>query len=320
MDQSSVGSLQVVMARLQASLDASSIVVGQPLPFSVYSADRKLLLTKGRVVESERTREQLLRAGRFQSESSALELAPADDFRDEPLVEPPFERYIKEFHNVAGQSRIGVRLSREDSGEGYPCWVVGADETHGLVVTAPAKPDRSLVLVSEGQIWVFRLLYLTAVCKFSAVVRKVHFEPMPLLHVSLPKQSEMRHIRSSPRVSVCLRGSIHVGKDIPVLITDVSTGGLGLAVERANLDMKVGQRMTISFCITMLGIDYNFKVPAITASVRHELDKRYPELVFAGVKIEAQSETEKLVLNSYVYERAATDFNSLWQVLLANKS
>src|SRR5262249_15796648 len=45
------------------TLDSSRIVVGKPLPFSVYSADGKLLLAAGRIVETERLRDLLIASG-----------------------------------------------------------------------------------------------------------------------------------------------------------------------------------------------------------------------------------------------------------------
>src|SRR4051812_29706793 len=45
------------------ALDQDRIVVGKPLPFSIFSADGKLLLAQGRMVETERLREMLLRNG-----------------------------------------------------------------------------------------------------------------------------------------------------------------------------------------------------------------------------------------------------------------
>jgi hypothetical protein len=297
------------------------IVVGSPIPFSVYNADRKLLLAKGRIVDSERVRDILIQQGMYQANSSALELDETDVTDNDDTSQPcesPMEIFTREFHASTGQARVGVRVSREENGEGYPCWIIGADETHGLIVTAPTKPDRSLVPSAEGQMWTFRLMYLTAVVKFQATVRKVQFEPVPMLYVSAPKQVEMRNIRISPRVATCFRGSVDVGHPIPMLITDVSINGLRIAVERKQLELKPGQRLKLSFSVNVLGKDYSFKVPAMVIATRHEFDKRFPELQFVGVKIEAQSEMELLVLHSFVYEHTSTDYNSLWKTLLVS--
>ena len=304
------------MASHEALKDHESIVVGNALPFSVYSADRKLLLAKGQVVESEGTRDQLLRAGRYQSAGSALELSVAEDSRHGkvPFVDP-LDTYSRDFNSAVGNSRVGVRVSREDTGESYPCWVLGADEQYGLIITAPAKPDRSIVPVGEGQTWTFRMMYLTAAVKFHGTIRKVQFEPTPLMNVSLPKQVELRHVRTSPRVSACLHATIECGKEVPVLITDIGVGGMRVAIERTRWEPQPAQRITLIFDMAMLGQDYHFKVPATIVGKVHELDNRYPLLWFAGLKIEAQSEIEKLVLHSYVFERTALDFNALWKAL-----
>jgi len=306
------------MASHQSFTDHDSIVVGRTLQFSVYSADRKLLLAKGQVVESERIRDQLIRAGKFQSLGSDLELTSAAEdspFEIEPIIENPLDVYARDFHSAVGTSRVGVRVSREETGESYPCWVVGADELHGLIITAPTKPDRSIVPVNEGQTWVFRMMYLTAAVKFHGTIRKVQFEPTPLINISLPKQVELRHVRASPRVAACIRAVIDYGKEIPVLITDIGVGGMRVAMERERWEPKAGHRITLIFEIEMLGQTYHFKVPATVVGKPHELDKRYPAICFAGLKIEAQSETEKLVLHSYVFERTALDFNALWKAL-----
>ncbi len=305
------------MTSHQILTECENILVGQPLPFSVYSADRKLLLAKGQIVESERVRGQLMRSGRFQSSGSSLELSDTEEYGPEeaPLVESALQTYARDFQSAVGSSRIGVRVAREEAGESYSCWVLGADEQHGLIITAPAKPDRSIVPVSEGQTWIFRMMYLTAAVKFNGTIRKIQFEPIPVMNISLPKQVELRHVRTSPRVNTCMRGSIDCGKDISILITDLGIGGMRVAFEREQWEPKPGQHITLVFEIAMLGQDYHFKVPATVIGKPHEIDKRYPSLCFVGLKIEAQSEIERLVLHSYVFERTALDFNALWKSL-----
>lgn len=306
------------MSEQASAVELGNIVVGEPLPFSVYSGERKLLLAKGQIVESERMRDMLLLNGRRHDGESLTRQSSGEKTPNEPY-EDTFAAYAHDFNIAAGQARIGARLSREESSENYPCWVLGADDVHGLIVTAPSKADRSLLPIAEGQTWVFRLLYLTAACKFSGTIRKVQFEPTPLLHVSPPRQVEMRLIRASPRVVTCLRGAIDVGKQVPVLITDIGVGGVCVAIERAQTELKQGQKMTLSFCISVLGTDYHFKVPASVITIRNEFEKRYPALQFAGVRMESLSEVERLALHGYVFERTAMDFNALWKALMANK-
>jgi len=309
-------------------LDQGRIIIGQPLPFSVYSADRKLLLAKGQIVESERVRQLLLRAGRYQSDGTALVLAAGSTAASQSVgrsaqsevaavEDRPLDLYMREYMVASADARVGIRLSRDESGESFPCWILGADANNGLIVSAP-ESGRSFVTVTEGQTWIFRTMYLTAAVKFTAIVRKVQFEPLPALNISTPKQIELRHVRSSPRVAACVRGvlSIDSGKELPMLVTDISATGLRIALERKMCEPKPGQRVTVSFAINMLGRDYSFKVPAIVINRRSELEQRNPELCFVGLKIESQTDLEKLVLHSYVYERMMLEFNPLWRVLV----
>jgi hypothetical protein len=276
-------------------------------------------LAKGQVVESERMRDHLVRVGRRGNGVAVGREAVNDNAHGAAIIEDPFAAYTHDFNTAAGQARIGARLSREESSENYPCWVLGADNVHGLIVTAPCKPDRSLLPITEGQTWVFRLLYLTAACKFSGTINKVQFDPTPILHVSPPRQVEMRTIRTSPRVATCVRGSIDVGKNIPALISDIGIGGVCVAVERTATELQKGQQMQVNFCIPMLGVNYNFKVPATVISVRAEFDKRFPTLQFAGAKIEAQSEIERLDRIKDDRDRVAAKLQ-LEPTLIANRA
>lgn len=308
------------MALQKAAITGERILVGTPLPFSVYSSDRKLLLSEGHIVESDRQRDYLIRAGVY---VSGAEGADGNRTRnssvDEPpvhIAENPLNEYVREYQSSNGQPRVPIRMAREESGESYPAWILGADEQQGLIVTAPATGNGSMVAVSEGQTWIFRTLYLTAAVKFHSSIRKVQFEPTPCLHVATPSQVELRHVRSSPRASTCVHGTFHVGKDIPVLIIEVSSSGLAVAVERDQYDPKAGQRLIVSFTINLLDHDYTFKVPATVAGKKHEYDKRYPLLWVCGLSIEAQSELERVVLHGYVHQRLNMELNPLWRTLV----
>jgi hypothetical protein len=54
---------------MSAGMDHDRIVVGKPLPFSIFTADGKLLLAQGRVVETERLRDMLVRNGHHSEET-----------------------------------------------------------------------------------------------------------------------------------------------------------------------------------------------------------------------------------------------------------
>ena len=312
------------------SIDGRHIVVGAPLPFSVYRADRKLLLAKGAIVESERVRETLLRNGRYRGDSQTQELAPdatavAPKHRDgrEAPLEPeesgrvsPLESYEQELASAAADARIAVRLSLDERGESFLCWILGAHESYGLIVTAPCHADGGLVPVHEEQTWIFRTLYLTAAIKFHGAIRKVQFQPVPLLFVA-PSSVEMREVRRSPRVATCLKGTIHSGTEIPALISDASVGGVCLVVDRKRHVFEVGQSLGLGFRLMVLGQEHDLRASATVMVVRQELDKRYPHLSMAGARVEDYTDSQRLILHGFVYERMVRSLGPLWRVLLA---
>ncbi|MGC3981726.1 MAG: flagellar brake domain-containing protein [Steroidobacteraceae bacterium] len=301
-------------------IDTDSIVVGKPIPFSVYGADRNLLLAKGCIVESERVREMLVASGKFQDSISSVDLWLDEDGAADAQAIDPLMRYAQHFAADQAQSRVGIRMARNDAADNHACWIMGADEQHGLIITAPMQADGTMLPIAVGEQWVFRLLYLTAACRFAGTIASVQTQSVPLLTVSLPKQVEMRHIRSSPRVGACLHASLKIGRDLPALITDLSVGGVCVAIAGKQGSLRLGQKLMLSFTLRVLNTDYSFKVPAVVMNLRSDRIDKYPDLLFAGLKIEAQSDMERLVLHSYVFERSVKDFNPLWKTLLAHKT
>ena len=312
-------------------LNPAYINVGQQLPVSVYSAERKLLLAKGTVVESASVRERLLRLGHYQGSGTGMELDPAatasirrasnsgtasDELTATP-DESPLNAYAREAA-AGGRPRVGVRMSREDCGDSFLSWILGADEQYGFIVTAPHTATRSLVSVAEGQTWLFRMIYMTAAIKFQATIHKVHFQPFPLLHLSPPHRLEMRNVRASPRVAACLNATLIGNPDVPALITDISVGGLCVAVERRHHEFKPNEPAVLCFMVDLLGKTYSFKASCNVMSLKDDLQKLHPQLSFAGVSVDLQSEQDRLVLHGLVFERIALGFDALWRVLLSN--
>jgi hypothetical protein len=319
------------MSSKDSLLNPAYINVGQQLPVSIYSAERKLLLAKGTVVESASVRERLLRLGHYQGSGTGMDLdlaettairrasiggATSEDLAPEP-EESPLNAYAREA-TAGNRPRVGVRMSREESGESFLSWILGADEQYGFIVTAPHTATRSLVSVAEGQTWLFRMIYMTAAIKFQATIHKVHFQPFPLLHLSPPHRLEMRNVRASPRVAACVNATLVGNPDVPALITDISVGGLCIAVERRHHEFMPNEQAALCFTIELMGKSYAFKTPCHVMSIKDDLQKLHPQLSFAGVRVDLQSEHERLVLHGLVFERIALGFDALWRVLLSN--
>jgi PilZ domain len=308
------------MSAKRAPVDGVLILVGKALPFSIYrSGTESLLLAQGQVVGTEGMREMLIREGCVEAGSVGAVARTLDEPEEELPKKSLLQEYEPELEIAAKQARVAVRLSRIQGGDSYVCWLLGADESYGLMFTAPRRSDNELLSVLEGDTWVFHMMHTTAAIKFVGTIRKTLFKPAPLLYV-VPSRVEMRQIRGSPRVATSLRGTIDLGNGpIQLLISDLSVGGACLVAERGKHDIKAGKSGTLCFQLNLLGQSYPFKTEATITSVKEALTERHAGLLTAGARIEAQSQVDKLVLHGFVHERMALSFDATWRVLLASQ-
>jgi hypothetical protein len=192
-------------------VDRDHIVLGQALPFSIYRSDNELLLlAKGQVVGSAAMRETLIREGFVTLEKAASGNGANATREDEERPQKnPLVEYERELTAAAEQARVAARISRGKSNESYLSWLLGGDESYGLMFTAPRRADGNMVSLLEGDNCTFRMMHTTAAIKFVGTIRKVLFQPAPLLYV-VPGSVEMREVRGCPRVArLALHGFVH---------------------------------------------------------------------------------------------------------------
>lgn len=294
-------------------LTKEDIVVGKPLPFSIFGTDKTLLLAQGQLVESERVRDALIRNGVLQdaeqAQNDSNKGVEADNLRLSPVA-----LLRNDYHNLTSRARFGLRMSREDGGESYLCWVIGYVDRRGLIITAPHREDRSFVTVTEGQTWLFRTFYATAAFRFSAVVCKVIFEPLPYLHIQLPQLIDMRLVRKMPRAQACLNITVSGKQKFHGLIVDMSVSGLRLALPSECILAK-DQEVNMEFTVPLLGRQHPMKMKGRVMSSYGSADLKHPNIAFYGISIEPSADFDQIVLHAYVQQQLVIELDSLWQTL-----
>ena len=303
------------MSRTTA-LHPGDIVVGRALPYSVYGADKTLLLAKGQIV-SERIREALLRNGVMTSlgeESGGSSIAPIEEERIEIPEICPLQALRNHYARTFGSARLGFRMSRDDRSEGYTAWVIGTHEQRGLILSAPVSRDNSLVAVAEGQTWIFRAFYGTAVFRFAGVVRKVVFEPYPYFHLQLPPVIDMRRVRQRPRAQVSVATTVRLVIPAEGVIVDLSSCGLRLGMKQADL-LEKQQAVQLQFSISVLDKIHEINLSATVVSLYGATDIRHPNVHFYGLKLLPGTEFEQMLLHAYVHERLVDELDSTWKIL-----
>lgn len=301
-------------------LERDQIIVGSPLPFSIFSSEGHLLLAAGRIVENEHVKQLLIEQGVSRS-SSYREVVKRDDVPtlNEPYREGVLTALKKDYGSTSVGRRFAVTMAPNETHEAYNAWVVGVTE-HSILVTAPLLANGSLVAVTPGQVWLCRTFQVTSVFRFFAKVLKVAFEPYPHLHIEVPRQVEKRKIRGRPRASVFLNGTIDSNNGTrssltaPCVFVDLSIGGGRVAMDDT-LRLQSGQTVRFALKIAVIDFTFDLKLKATVVGCFGNSDGRHPQVIFYGVKFEALNETQSLVLQAFVNGNLAVELNSLWHVL-----
>jgi hypothetical protein len=309
-----------------AAMDSDRIVVGKPLPFSIFTAEGKLLLAQGRMVESDRLRDMLIQNGRRTEMSGPDADGPGGDparlrktreqierEEQEAARDTPLERLYRDYDDGTDGHHLSISMAKSETDKAFPVQLMGV---HGqsILVTAPVHPDGSLVPVLAGQTWLCRTFQMTSAFRFSALIAKVVFEPVPHLYLKLRQEVEHRRVRGAPRAKVCVRAELHLPKPVPCVIADLSTSGARIAVD-AHTDLDKEQRGQLVVTLSVLQSKFELSLDATVVNLLGPSDSRHPGIAFFGLKFSTPSQTDGLVLHGYVGEHLLSEFHSLWQML-----
>ena len=305
------------MTEISRGFDKHRIVVGEPLPFSVFGADRKLLLAEGSKVGTDTIREKIIKLGVFSAgtEPAGSSTAINNELMDEPLANPLLN-LSRDYSDIIRRARFGVKISTSENGESYLCWVIGMSHRNRcLVLTAPARTDGALVPVINGQQLVCRLFNATTVFRFTGYVLKTAFEPFAYLHIGLPKNIERRIVRKVPRALVNLQAMLHTPQEHFATIVDLSVTGARIGVAK-QVTLAVGHPVTIKTELLLLDKSQEIELEAQILATHGAADSQHPSIVFYGLKFGTLSTLQQLMLHAYVQQQLVSELDGLGQVLM----
>jgi hypothetical protein len=310
-------------------LDSSRIIVGKPLPFSVYTADGKLLLAAGRVVETERLRDLIIRSGHrtelasnggsggSEAEGTLRTRAARENAeREEEQVAiraTPLERLEKDYSTNNEGRHLSLTMAKSETDKALPVQLMGV-HSRSIIVTAPVRPDGSLVPILPGQTWLCRTFQMTSAFRFSAVAVKAAFEPYPHAYLKLTRDVEHRRVRGAPRAKVLLKAELLAPESMPCFLMDLSTSGARLVID-SGLALEKGASAQLNATLDVLGRQYTLTLAATIVNAFGPSDSRHPECAFYGLKFATPSERDGLILHGFVGDHLVSEFHVLWQML-----
>lgn len=277
----------------------SEVEVGKPLPHPLYDGNRKLLLKRGYVVETEHQCEQLVERGLYRNlnERSAPQGTVADD-------SPPQREAITTLE--ATKIRVGDPLQMQSSAEAPRLLVrlIGYLKGRGMIVTVPGS-DGEFVMLKEGQSFVCRFFSGQNAYAFTTTVSKQTSVPFPHLHLSYPREVRGLEIRKGSRIDVELIAAVtmdHGGeaKQGSGKIVNISIGG-GALRSKTPLGYK-GDVINVKFKIQVGEVQTYIVVDSIIRAVSQEAsDPAMPYL--HGLQFMEPEPNMAMALTAFVYQR-----------------
>lgn len=310
---------RAILSDHRAPAQRAGIIVGKPLPFSVFAADGRLLLAEGSLVPDDYTRYVLLRDGVYRDTAEP----PADG----PGIVPvpglglgatgasPLEALRSDYGASSAGRRFALSIAPSRSDESYTAWVIGV---HGrsILLTAPREKSGSLLPVKVGHVWICRAFQMTSAFRFRSGVQKVLFEPFPQVLIDAPEHVERRAVRSRPRAAVFVPVELASPHARSVMMVDLSVSGGRLAVE-PDLQLGRGEALRIALTLELIDSRFELSLRAHVVACFGACDGRHPDVRFYGIKFDGTTELDRLVLHGYVSGQLAQEANSLWQLLSA---
>jgi len=228
------------------------------------------------------------------------------------------EALIRDYADIGARSRMGLRITAGDAKSNYDVHVLGLIQKRRiLVVTAPTMRDGSLIAVMKGQQLTCRWFSASTAFRFSAVISRVVFEPIPLIHIDLPPVIERQSRRGVPRGLCTLRALLKTPSDVEAVVVDMSVTGARIAVaEAVRLEKK--QELVLIARPKMLQRSFEVILRCQVTSLDGALDKKHPHVDFYGLRFLEVDDSALLTLHSYVQECLTFEADVLSQLLLSD--
>jgi c-di-GMP-binding flagellar brake protein YcgR len=281
---------------------ASEIVVGQPLPWSAYDANGRLLLSRGQVVQSLNQVHGLLERGLFR-EVFGRERAPvpevvADETRVKAAELTPFEN----LKLVPGEV-VQLQPLAAGAKETYKVRLVGYSKGHSILTSVPEAGGK-LLPITDGQTFSVRVFSGLVIGSFTAKVLKVLFAPYPYLHLSYPPGVQTMRLRKAMRAAVELEATVYDregGSAIATgLINDISVGGARLLIGKPVGDKE--RTLVVGFKAHVGEIEESVQVAAVVRSVAAETGPDGQPRNVYGLQFENLNTHQQLFLMNLVYQ------------------
>lgn len=243
---------------LRVPVRSSDVLVGKPLPWDIFDTQGNLLLSRGRILESNEEKVRLLQRGaerdidldehqrrsaeairkltRFEQDSSNAQTQGAESLHFEGLRLQPGESL--QLQVGRDERRFNVRF-------------IGSLKGRSLIVSNP-EAEGTPVFVADGSALTVSGIASQLAFVFKCSVLVNSSRPYPHLHLSYPPEVRGMRLRQTERVPVHVATAIQRenGESSSGAIIDLSLGGVHLI---SRIQLKLQERIVLKFKIQLAG-------------------------------------------------------------------
>jgi c-di-GMP-binding flagellar brake protein YcgR len=282
----------------------TDVVLGKPLPYSLYDQNNTLLLKAGVVVQTQNQLDVLSERGLYRDRMAANQVqAPASVVPDGEST-PDRDNSLLDLEEIRLQ--VGDVLQLQGAAADAPRHAVkllGYAKGRSVMVTPPMV-DGAYAMVKQDAAFVVRFFSGKSVYAFPAHVLKMSNTPFPYLHLSYPKKVRGMRVRRAQRASVRLITSVSdmYGALYAGTLVDISKGGAQLVAKEAFGEL--GDELQLKFRLQFDDIDQFVHVKAGIRSVRTNPDSESEaHAVQHGLEFVEVQAGDRLALSAYTYQK-----------------
>ena len=306
-------------------VNSNEIVVGKPLPWTLYDLKHNLLLNQGDIVCDDKHREALLASSACHElvwETPVKQNAWDGDNNSDVAETAPFNQsgdkkngksYTFDDMRLKSGDKLNIelpadydfRVKRQPDSERSLVKVIGFLKGASLLVTAPTTVNAQLI---GGKKVVMRSFSGQNAFGFSCSIERVCKVPYEYLHLSFPEVIEGIVVRKAPRIKTRIIAAVQDHKSgateqVSALISDISANGASLDAKQSLGDR--GDILNLAFRVPLHNIDAYLSVKGAIRAVlgSDTADAPKSDLIRHGIEFQELQPHDSVVLQSMIYQQ-----------------
>ncbi|OIQ99917.1 flagellar protein YcgR [mine drainage metagenome] len=299
-------------------VNSNEIVVGEPIPWSLYDQNRNLLLSEGDQVRDDAHRDALLGSGAchelllempadFESVDDSLF---ADDAPSAGQLEVKATDRTFTFDDMKlkAEDRLQLEPPAQLTRERFTVKVIGFLRGASLLVSMPITANGLRLQLMEKEKLVMRSFSGQNAFGFACTIERICKIPYEYMHLSFPDNIQGIMIRKAPRVKTRIIAAVQdtktgAEKQISALISDISANGVSLEARQMLGDK--GDVLNLAFRVQLHNIDAYLSLKGVIRAVFtvDPADHSKTALIRHGIEFKDMQVNDSVILQSLIYQQ-----------------